>query len=140
MKTEPKITAQSASASSVIFARGEGEKKETVELTWKAVFELAGKSNGFGGPNYAHCLPKGPFSDLAREAMKLARELKIRVIMVAAHPYNQVRVETVAGEYVGQEMGIDWAHTQHAFPHQAENEAEELATLYAKKKFQVIRK
>lgn len=140
MKTEPKITVQSVTASAVIFARGEGKEKETMEVSWKAVFELAGNSGGFGGPNYSHMMPKGPFADLAREAMKLARELKTRAIMVAGHPYNQVRVETVAGEYVGQEMGVDWAHTQHAFAAQAENEAAELAAIYAKKKITVIRK
>lgn len=140
MKTDTKITVQSVNISGVILARGEGKEKETVEVAWKAVFELAGTSGGFGGPAYPHMMPKGPFADLAREAMKQARDLKVRVIMVAGHPYNQVRVETVAGEYVGQEMGVDWAHTQHAFPAQAENEAAELAALYAKKKFQVIRK
>lgn len=140
MKTEPKITVQSVTASAVIFARGEGKEKETMEVAWKAVFELAGNSSGFGGPNYPQMMPKGPFADLACEAMKLARALKTRVIMVASHPRNQVRVETVAGEYVGQEMGVDWAHTQHAFPGQAENEAAELSALYAKKKFQIIRK
>ena len=111
-----------------------------MEVSWKAVFELAGNSGGFGGPTYPSMMPKGPFADLAREAMKQARELKVRVMMVADHPHNQVRVETVAGEYVGQEMGVDWAHTQHAFAGQAENEAAELAALYAKKKFTVIRK
>lgn len=140
MKSEPKITVQSVNVSGVTFARGEGKEKETVEVAWNAVFELAGKSDGWGGPSYPHMMPKGPFADLAREAMKLARELKVRVLMVAAHPYNQVRVETVAGEYVGQEMGVDWAHTQHAFPAQAENEAAELSALYGKKKLQIIRK
>lgn len=134
------IEVQSVSQSSVTFARGEGKEKEAVEVSWESVFELAGSSGGFGGPNYPHMMPKGPFADLAREAMKQARELKVRVITVAAHPYNQVRVETVAGEYVGQEMGVDWAHTQHAFAAQAENEAAELAAIYAKKKFTVIRK
>ena len=139
MKNET-ITVQSVSSSAVTFARGEGKEKQTMEVSWKAVFELAGNSGGFGGPTYPSMMPKGPFADLAREAMKQARELKVRVMMVADHPHNQVRVETVAGEYVGQEMGVDWAHTQHAFAGQAENEAAELAALYAKKKFTVIRK
>lgn len=140
MKTEPKITVQSVNLSGVTFARCEAKEKETVEVAWKAVFELAGAPGGFGGPTYPHMMPKGPFADLARDAMKKARELKVRIIMVASHPYNQVRVETVAGEYVGQEMGIDWSFTQHAFPNQAENEATELVALYEKRKFQVIRK
>lgn len=140
MKTTSEIAVQSVNVSGVIFSRGEGEQKQTIEVAWPAIFELAGSSGGFGGPSYPNMMPKGPFADLAREAMKQARELKVRVMMVANHPYNQVRVETVAGEYVGQEMGVDWAHRQHAFPAQAENEAAQLDEIYKKQGFEVIRK
>jgi hypothetical protein len=134
------IFIQSVDMSGVIFYRGEGKERETAEVSWESLYELAGTSGGCGAPDYPHMMPKGPFADLAREAMRMARELKKRIISVSPHPYNQVRVETVAGEYVGQEMGVDWACTQHAFPAQAEKEARELAALYAKKKFKVIQK
>jgi hypothetical protein len=133
------ITISSIDASGVIFSRGVGKERETAEVSWESLYELAGTSGGCGAPDYPHMMPKGPFADLVREAMAMARNLKKRIISVSPHPYNQVRVETVAGEYVGQEMGGDWCVAQHAFPSQAEKEARELTTLYAKRKFQVIR-
>lgn len=135
-----KIRIEKATEHGVTFSRGEGDRKESVEVEWTTVFNLAGTSGGFGGPNYPQMMPRGPFADLAIEAMKSAREIKTRILIISKHPHNQVRVETVAGEYVGQEMGVDWAHTQHAFPAQAENEASELRSIYEKKGFRIIRR